>query len=141
MFRRNLGGLAVLLAGAALLTVVLNYRLGLWPEPADVADLRQAPHVARVDAHVHPWLPQRRIIHILDYHLVPRKLHEGPEPYEQHVAEVRAVQEEQRNLLRHLVTGLRLKRVYLEGLTAETVPAYRRRRPRWRPCRRRKSPR
>jgi hypothetical protein len=40
MFRRNLGGLAVLLAGAALLTVVLIYRLGLWPEPADVAELR-----------------------------------------------------------------------------------------------------
>jgi hypothetical protein len=125
MFRRKLGGLAVLLAGAALLTVVLIYCLGLWPEPVDVAASRQAPHVVRVDVPVNLWKAKRRIIHILDHHLVPRELHEGPEPHEQHVADVRAVQLEQRDLLWHLVTGLRLKAVYLEGLTAETVPAYR----------------
>jgi hypothetical protein len=123
--RRNLGGLAVLIAGVASLIAVLVYRLGLWPEPAEVAELQQAQHVASVEAPDRPWRTDRRIIHILDYHWTPRELHEGPEPYERHLADVAAVQGEQMPLLRHLATRYGLKAVYLEGLTVETVPAYR----------------
>jgi hypothetical protein len=98
---RHLGGLAVLLAGAAFLafavflTLPAVFRLVLAPEPADVAELRQAPHVARVEAPVRPHDAARRLIHVLDYHWVPRELHEGPEPYEEHLADVAAVQREQ----------------------------------------------
>jgi hypothetical protein len=89
--------------------------------------LGTAPHVPRVEVPVNLWNAKRRIIHILDHHLVPRELNEGPEPYEQHVADAQAVLLEQRDLLWHLVTTLRLRAVYLERLTAETVPAYRER--------------
>jgi hypothetical protein len=56
---------------------------------------------------------------------MPRKLHEGSEPYEHHLTDVAAVQGEQIPLLRHLTGRHGLKAVYLEGLTTETVPAYR----------------
>jgi hypothetical protein len=133
MNKRNFGGLAVLLAGAAslafaaFLALPAAFRLALAPEPADVAELRQAPHVARVEAPVRPHDATRRIIHVLDYHWVPRELYEGPEPYEEHLADVAAVQAEQVPLLRHLATRFALKAVYLEGLTAETAAAYRER--------------
>jgi hypothetical protein len=127
MTRRNLGGLAALLAGAGALAFAVVVRFDLWPESADVAELRLAPHVMRVEAPVRPWRTNRRIIHVLDYHWVPRELHEGPEPYEQHLADVAAVQAEQVPLLRHLATRFELKAVYLEGVTAETAAAYRER--------------
>jgi hypothetical protein len=115
----------VLLAGAAFLVFAIVHRFGLWPEPAEVAELFRAPHVVRVEAPVRPWRTDRRIIHILDYHWTPRELHEGPEPYERHLADVAAVQAEQMPLLRHLTGRYGLKAVYLEGLTADTVGAYR----------------
>jgi hypothetical protein len=72
--RRRLTALAFLLAGAAslafaaFLALPVVFRFVLSPEPADVAELRHAPHVARVEAPVRPWRMERLIIHILDYH-------------------------------------------------------------------------
>jgi hypothetical protein len=64
----------------------------------DYMGLSSAPHVVRVEVPINFWRVQRRIVHVLNYHRVPRELHEGPGPYEQHVADVRAVQLEQRDL-------------------------------------------
>jgi hypothetical protein len=97
------------------------------PEPPDVAALRRAPHVARVAAPVRPQEARRRLVHVLDYHWVPRELQEGPEPYARHLADVAAVQEEVTPLLRHLAARFGLKAVYLEGMTADTAAAYRER--------------
>jgi hypothetical protein len=68
-----------------------------------------APHVVRVEVPVSQWNAQRRIVHVLAYHLVPREMHEGQETYEQHVADARAVQEEQRDLLRHLANRFKIR--------------------------------
>jgi hypothetical protein len=121
MNRRNLGGLAVLLAGAAALAFAAFLALPavflsvLSPEPAIVAELRQAPHVARVEAPVRPHDAARRLIHVLDYHWVPRELHEGPEPYEHFLALVQGIQDEQQVVLQSLVLRYRLKRCTWKG--------------------------
>jgi hypothetical protein len=135
--RRRLTALAFLLAGAALLAVAaflalpVVFRSVLPPEPADVAAVRLAPHVARiearVEARVRPQDARRRLVHVLDFHLVPRELHEGPEPYARHLADVAAVQREQVPILRHLAARFGLEAVYLEGVTAETAAVYRER--------------
>jgi hypothetical protein len=91
MNRRNLvGQLALLAVGAALafatfLALPAVFRFVVTIEPAEVTELRRAPNVARVETPVRPHDATRRIIHVLDYHWVPCELHEGPEPYEQHL--------------------------------------------------------
>jgi hypothetical protein len=119
-FFRFLRAWLILLSLLAIIAAIFF----LFPFRDDLG-LHSAPHVARVEVLIDLWNARRRLIHVCDYHLVPPELHEGPEPYRQHVADVQAVQLEQRDLLRRLVAGLRLKAVYLEGLTAETVGPYR----------------
>jgi hypothetical protein len=83
--------------------------------------LHHAPHVLRADVRLRPR--QRLLVHVLDWHLVPRDA--IPEPYAQHLADVDAVQAEQRDLLRCLASALGLKAVYAEGVTTENEAAFR----------------
>jgi hypothetical protein len=90
--------------------------------PLDEA-LRRAHGVARVEVALTCDKPARRIVHILDYRLVPRDLF-GSQGYAAHMARVEAVQEEQIALLRWLRTRQGVTEVYVEGLTEENLPEF-----------------
>jgi len=81
-----------------------------------------------------PPSPTRRIIHVRDWHLVPRDLfmldlqtssspqfvqEHGATLYARHLKAVAEVQAEQISLLRSLISRHGLRRVYIEGLTEE----------------------
>jgi len=94
--------------------------------------LRTLPNVASVTRHGSDK-PTHRIIHILDWHLVDRPafyvdmidVTEGEPPtdqelakwYDEHLAEVEAVQQQQHAALLHLAKHHGLTHVHLEGLT------------------------
>jgi hypothetical protein len=95
--------------------------------------LRQLPGVA-------VRKPTRRIVHLRDWHLVPRELHgvdlrhaagkalsdeEIDVLHAEHLLEVELVQLEQATVLKCLAKHHRLRRVLCEGLTAQGVSAYR----------------
>jgi hypothetical protein len=96
--------------------------------------LRGLPFVVKVEA-TGPATPTRRIVHIRDWHLVPRDQFaldlRSRQPslsdaaidreYERHVAEVEAVQLEQEAVLRCLAQHHGLGRVRVEGLTREEM--------------------
>jgi hypothetical protein len=109
------------------------------PEPdlrtPAVEVLRQLPGVAEVEVLVPAAQPTHRIIHLRDYHFVPRDLFAldvrqaagklaVDELYRQHLLDVEQVAVEQATILRSLVKHHRLRRVLAEGLTAEGLPAY-----------------
>jgi hypothetical protein len=98
--------------------------------------LRQLPGVADVEVLVRVEKPTHRVVHLRDWHFVPKELfrqdadrplsdEEADTLHRAHVLEVELVQREQEGVLRCLVKRHGLKRVLVEGLTAKGVPAYR----------------
>lgn len=102
--------------------------------------LRQLPGVEAVEIAVRVDAPARRIVHLRDWHHVPKDLFtadvqtasgreltaaEVDRLYERHLLEVEAVQLEQVALLRCLIRHHGLRRVYAEGLTPKDVPNFR----------------
>lgn len=102
------------------------------------SDLAKLPHV-----HAVTFSPttatERQIVHLLDWHFVPEAdfaadlRDQSSEPisdediaelYEEFLAEVEAVQQEQMAILRVLIREHGLQAVYKEGLTAERLPAF-----------------
>jgi hypothetical protein len=101
--------------------------------------LRQLPGVAAVDVLVSATKPTHRLVHLRDWHYVPRDLYAldvqqaiGRRPTEleidpfhrERLLEVELVQLEQAALLRCLVKHHGLRRVLLEGLTPNGSTAY-----------------
>jgi hypothetical protein len=101
---------------------------GTEPRTADL--LRQLPGVVQVEVAVRAEQPTHRIVHLRDWHFVPRDLYaldSNDEPYEQFLQKVDAVQQEQMTLLRCLIRDRGLRRVFAEGMTAEDLPHYKER--------------
>src|SRR5947209_11552541 len=123
MSRHKLMGPAFLLAGAALAAGFLFSR----PRPAEVPPLvealRGAPGVVRVEEPLTSLNPARRVVHLLDYRLVPREVY-GPDGYAEHLKRVEAIQEEHMALLRWLAANHGVSEVFVEGLTEENLPAF-----------------
>jgi len=101
--------------------------------------LRQLPGVVRVEVVVQAEKPTCRIIHLRDWHFVPKDLYaidmnnakgrelsavEIDQLHEELLLMVEAVQIEQMGLLRCLVRHHGLKRIYSEGLTTNGLPNY-----------------
>jgi hypothetical protein len=101
--------------------------------------LRQLPGVSQVEVGVQADKPTCRIVHLRDWHFVPKELsalelqtagdrewvaREMDRLHQEHLLEVEAVQLEQMALLRCLIQHHGLKRVYCEGLTANDLPNY-----------------
>ena len=106
-----------------------------------VADLlRRLPGVVQVDVSVAADKPTSRIIHLRDWHYVPKELYaldmksaHGREPtddeidrlHEELLLEVELVQVEQMAVLRCLVKHHGLKKVFSEGFSPKELEAYR----------------
>lgn len=101
--------------------------------------LRGLPDVAEVSVPVSPGKPTHRIVHLKDWHFVPKKLFAADlrdlseEPitdeeidrrYEDFLSEVETVQREQRTILRCLIQHHGLREVFCEGLTEQDVPIF-----------------
>jgi hypothetical protein len=101
--------------------------------------LRQLPGVAGVEVGVQADKPTCRIVHLRDWHFVPRELfaielqqtigreataEEIEQQHQEHLLEVDAVQLEQMALLRCLIRHHGLKHIYCEGLTANSLPNF-----------------
>jgi hypothetical protein len=107
---------------------------------APAADiLRQLPGVAEVEVLVTATKPTHRIIHLRDWHVVPRDLHAidlrqaAGRPlsdedidvlHAEHLLEVELVQLDQAAILRCLTKHHGLRQVLCEGLTAKGVSTY-----------------
>jgi hypothetical protein len=107
---------------------------------ADAAALlRRLPGVARVDVAVNAERPTARIVHLLDWHAVPREMfaadlradagrtlteEEAQALHDELLLQVELVQIEQGAALRCLVKRHGLKRVLAEGLTHAGKPGY-----------------
>lgn len=102
--------------------------------------LRQVPGVVQVEAGVKAEKPTCRIVHLRDWHFVPKDLYaidmknahgrelsaeEIDRLHQELLLEVEAVQLEQMAMLRCLIKHHGLKRIYSEGLTANDLPNYR----------------
>ncbi len=102
--------------------------------------LRQLPGVVGVDVAVRAHRPTHRIVHVLDWHYVPRDLYavdlrhaagralsdeEVDRLHEELLLEVEAVQLEQLAVLRALVKHHGLRQVFCEGLSPAGLPAFR----------------
>lgn len=86
------------------------------------ADLKQMPEVASVTVQA-VLNPTHRIIHVLNWHFVSREdfaLEGDSDAYEAFLDDVEAVQVEQMTFLKRIG----VKKVFYEGLTPETHPAY-----------------
>jgi len=102
-----------------------------------------SPHLTplrfRVEVGVVAEKPRCRIVHLQDWHFVPKDLYaidmknvSGRELSEEQIdqlhhkllLEVEAVQLEQMALLRYLIKHHGLKRIFCEGLTAKDLPDY-----------------
>lgn len=105
----------------------------------DAAALRKLPHVHSVEVTVTAEKPRARIVHLLNWHFVDRDAYAvdlrsvSAEPlteeeidreYEEFLASVETVQQEQMAVLRSLVRDHGLRVVYLEGLTAKDAPEF-----------------
>jgi hypothetical protein len=96
--------------------------------------LRQLPGVVQVDVAVPAQEPKHRIVHLRDWHFVPKDLYaldlrssageEMDRLHEELCLEVEAVQLEQMALLRCLVKHHGLRRIFCEGLTPKDLPNY-----------------
>lgn len=106
----------------------------------DATALRGLPGAAGVEVLVSAPRPANRIIHILDWHFVPRDLYapdlrqaagrqlsdrEVDDRFRELVREVDAVQQDQEVILDALATRHDLRRVLVEGLTPKGVANYR----------------
>jgi hypothetical protein len=109
----------------------------LGTSPVDL--LRHLPGVVQVEVGVPSEKPTCRVVHLRDWHFVPRNLFaidienathrqlttdEIDRQYQEFLEQVDAVQLEQMELLRCLIKGHGLKHIYLEGLTAGDRPDY-----------------
>jgi len=98
------------------------------------------PGVVEVEHSVKCDKPTRRVIHLRDWHLVPRELYaldlatsagrplpedEVAQLHAEHLLEVAAVQAEQMVVLRCLIRHHGLRKVYAEGLTPAGLANYR----------------
>jgi hypothetical protein len=101
--------------------------------------LRQAPGVVRVEELVSSQHPTHRIIHVRDWHFVPRDLfaidirqgtgkelteEEVSRLYQRHLEEVEALQVEQMALLRHLASRYGIRQVLKEAVTQANHEPY-----------------
>ena len=101
--------------------------------------LKQLPGVVAVEVPIQVKRPKHRIVHLKDWHYLPKDLFaadirdvrgeavsdaEIDELYEELLLEVELVQLEQITLLRCLIKHHGLKGVFCEGLTAENRPIY-----------------
>lgn len=101
--------------------------------------LRQLPGISKVETAVRVGKPTHRIVHLRDWHFVPRNLYAidvrnaSNRPlseeaidrlYEAFLLEVEAVQLEQMALLRCLIQHHGLRRILCEGLTDKDLPSY-----------------
>jgi hypothetical protein len=101
--------------------------------------LRQLPGVVQVEVGVSADHPTLRIVHLRDWHFVPKDLYaidlknakgrelsvgEIDQLHQELLLEVEVVQHEQMALLRCLVRHHGLRRLYCEGLTAKDLPNY-----------------
>jgi hypothetical protein len=101
--------------------------------------LRQLPGVVDVQIAVSVEKPTHRVVHLLDWHFVPKELYridlqaaagrpltdeELDELHEQLCMEVELVQLEQMAILRCLIKHHGLRRVYAEGLTEKDLAEY-----------------
>jgi hypothetical protein len=104
--------------------------------------LRQLPGVVQVELGVPAEKPMHRIVHLRDWHFVPKNLYaidimnaagrevsgeEIDRLHQELLLEVEAVQLEQMALLRCLIRHHGLKRIYCEGLTTNDLPNYKER--------------
>jgi hypothetical protein len=104
--------------------------------------LRQLPGVLQVEAGVQTGKPTHRIVHLRDWHFVPKNLYaidmknaagrelsdeEIDRLHQELLLEVQAVQLEQMALLRCLIQHHGLKRICAEGLTTNDLPSYKER--------------
>ena len=104
-----------------------------------LATLRSLRGVGAVEMLVEAKRPTHRIVHIADWHFVPREAFaadireqageaiaddEIDRLYGEHLAEVRRVQSAQRRLLRELIRRHGVEAVYCEGLTDDDMPVY-----------------
>lgn len=102
--------------------------------------LRAIPGVTDVEAKTAKGTPTHRIVHLLDWHYVPkddyaadlRAIAEEPlsdaeinRAYLEFLDDVEAVQAEQKTVLRCLIRDHGLSQVYVEGLTEDDLPAFR----------------
>ena len=102
--------------------------------------LRQLPGVVRVEVGVAPQKPTARIVHLRDWHFVPKDLYAldmkqahgrelTPEEidrlHQELLLEVQLVQLEQMALLRCLIKHHGLKKVFAEGFSPSELVAYR----------------
>jgi hypothetical protein len=119
---------------------VMDYRPAIRARIDDlglpVADLlRQLPGVADAEVCVPAENPTHRIVHLRDWHFVPKDLYaveaegmtagEFDRLHRELLLEVEAVQLEQLALLRCLIRHHGLTRIFCEGLTADGLPVYR----------------
>lgn len=104
-----------------------------------VAILQNLPGVEAAEVLVKAKRPVHRIVHITDWHFVPREAFaidireqaaeaidddELDRLYAEHLDEVRRVQHQQRRLLRELIRRHGVERVFCEGLTDGDMPVY-----------------
>lgn len=92
--------------------------------PKHLTDLPLDPHhlrqFAQVEVPLQPSRPTRRLVHVLDWHFVPREAFEADTPgadYEGHLELVRTIQANQRKLLESLAW----RAVYIEGRALENL--------------------
>src|SRR5207253_11437992 len=101
--------------------------------------LKRLPAVVRVEVAVRADEPTHRIVHLRDFHFVPKSLSavdmqdatgrklskdEIDRLHEELLLEVEVIQLDQMALLRCLIRHHGLKRIYAEGLTAKDLPNY-----------------
>jgi hypothetical protein len=88
--------------------------------------LRQLPGVVQIEVAVRADEPAHRIVHLRDYHYVPKDLYDGGS-YAEFLQQVDAVQQEQMALLRCLIEHHGVQRIFAEGLTSKDLPHYKER--------------
>lgn len=103
--------------------------------------MSQLPGVDSFDVRNAKVFPTHRIMHLLNWHFLPEALFaadlrdasDEPIPdeemdrrYAAFLDEVEAIQQEQMELIRHLICRHRLRRVFYEGFTKAQMPAFRR---------------
>jgi len=130
----------LLIAGCGANEPVLKPAATL-PSP-DAAALRTLPGFHSVAVHSASNGPTHRIIHLRNWHFVRKadfaadlRSIEGQSlsddeidsRYDNFLTDVELVQAEQRQLLKHLIVHHGLRRVYIEGLTKEELPAFQKR--------------
>lgn len=94
--------------------------------PGIVEELRAIPHVAHVGyQHIGSGETRLVVVHLRDWHFVPRNLCELEGiSFEEVLTVAKAVQESQVAIARHLIRSHGLKDVYAEGLSEKSRPMW-----------------